>query len=71
YEQLQAQAAGADYSPLSAHLDNQVRAALALPPVPAPLDIDQELAARIRQFFLKHPEQVAQLPDAARDLLAL
>ncbi|MFF8786856.1 hypothetical protein [Streptomyces sp. NPDC015125] len=69
FEELTAQADNADYSPLSAHLDDEVRTALGLPAVPVPVTIDRPLVQLIRDYFLDHPEKTAALPDSARDLL--
>ncbi|MEY9839453.1 hypothetical protein [Streptacidiphilus sp. EB103A] len=71
YEELQTQAAGADFTALAPHLDAQAREALGLPAAPAPLTIDRATADRARDYFIAHPDRIAALPDRVRDLLAL
>lgn len=71
YDELQSQADSVDYSPLAAHLDDETRSALDLPRAPAPVAVDRELADRIRTHFLDHPDRIAALPDAVRDLIAV
>ena len=71
YEELQAQAAGVDYSPLAEYLDDEARTALGLPTKPTTAVVDKATADRARQYFLDRPARIAALPDEVRTLLAL
>ncbi|MFD7553592.1 hypothetical protein ACFV9E_03510 [Streptomyces sp. NPDC059835] len=71
FEELTAQAEAADYSSLAEHLDDEARAELGLPVVPAPVTIGHDLFQQIRVYFLDRPAKTAQLPDSVRDLLHL
>lgn len=66
-----AQEDGRDYQPLAAHLDDAARTVLGLPAAPQEVSVDRELAGRIRDYFFDRPAEIAQLPDAVRDLLSL
>ncbi|WP_432156063.1 hypothetical protein [Streptomyces sp. bgisy153] len=71
FEELMQQAAQVDYGPVAEHLDDDARAALGLPARPHPVEVDRDLADRVRDYFLTRPGQAAGLPAAVRDLLAL
>ncbi|WP_431983910.1 hypothetical protein [Streptomyces qinglanensis] len=71
FDELTAQADKRDYQPLARHLDDAVRTALGLPAAPQEVTVDRELAARIRDYYFHRPDQIAQLPDAIRDLINL
>ena len=71
YDELMAQARAADYSEVAEHLDDDARAALGLPAAPAGVEVDRELAGRIRRYYLERPEKAAELPDTVRAALTL
>ncbi|MFF8994447.1 hypothetical protein ACF09H_31895 [Streptomyces sp. NPDC014983] len=71
FDELMQQAGQVSYGPVAEHLDDDVRAALGLPSRPQPVQVDPELAARIRDYFLARPGRAAGLPAVVRDLLAL
>ncbi|MFK0142512.1 hypothetical protein [Streptomyces murinus] len=71
FDELMQHAGRVDYGPVAEHLDDDVRAALGLPSRPQPVQVDLELADRIRDYFLTRSDQAAVLPAVVRDLLAL
>ncbi|MFD4526629.1 hypothetical protein ACFWP7_22390 [Streptomyces sp. NPDC058470] len=71
FDELTAQADGRNYQPLAAHLDGAARDALGLPAAPQQVTVDAALADRIRDYYFDRPDQIAQLPDAIRDLINL
>ncbi|MCX4826609.1 hypothetical protein OG883_44015 [Streptomyces sp. NBC_01142] len=71
FDDLMTQTDERDYQPLAAHLDDAARTALELPAAPQAVTVDRELAGRIRDYYFDRPDQIAQLPDAIRDLINL
>lgn len=71
YDELRQQRCAADVNAIVPYLSERARAAVGLPPAPAPGCLDGANVMVLREYLLQHPAEVAALPASARDLLSL